>query len=149
MASLKQSSKIFSEFDPILFMNQLKSDDIEKALAQVNNEAIWRIPGAPKYGGKTHYGHQGFCKFAELSNYFLPFGSERLWTRVSHAPGITFLEQKIKAKTCVDTIYINEYVFVFIHGDDGKLIEVKEYQDMVPMHEAFKGWVEKQECTIE
>lgn len=149
MTTLKQTSQIFTEFDPIVFMEQLKGNEIEKAIAQVNEAAIWRIPGDPKFGGKTHKGHKGFRKFAELANYFLPDGSERLWSRVSHAPGITFLEQKIRAKTCVDTIYINEYVFVFIHDNDGKVIEVKEYQDMVPMQEAFKDWLEQEESTIE
>ena len=65
---------------------------------------------------------------------------ERLWSRVSHAPGVTFLEQKIRAKTLINTVYENEYVFVFRHDESGKLIEVKEYQDMQPMIEAFEGW---------
>lgn len=149
MNKLIQGSQIISHFDPMVFMDQLKGDEIESAIAQVHPDAIWRIPGDPKYGGKTHVGHQGFRKFSELANYFLPQGTERLWGRVSHAPGITFLEQKIRAETCVDTVYINEYVFVFIHDDDGKVIEVKEYQDMVPMQEAFKDWVDKEETTIE
>ena len=128
------------DFDPRDFMDELKDGDIEKALEQVDDNATWRIPGDPKYGGAVHEGLAGFRKFAELANYFLPQGVERLWSRVSHAPGITFLEQKIRARTLIDTVYENEYVFVFSHGKDGKLIEVKEYQDMQPMNDAFEGW---------
>lgn len=128
------------DFDPRDFMDELKDGDIEKALEQVDDNATWRIPGDPKYGGAVHEGLAGFRKFAELANYFLPHGVERLWSRVSHAPGITFLEQKIRARTLIDTVYENEYVFVFSHGEDGKLIEVKEYQDMQPMNDAFEGW---------
>lgn len=128
------------DFDPREFMDELKEGDIEKALEWVDENATWRIPGDPKYGGATHEGKAGFRKFAELANYFLPKGVERLWSRVSHAPGITFLEQKIRAETLVNTVYENEYVFVFRHGSDGKLVEVKEYQDMLPMVEAFKDW---------
>ncbi len=130
----------WTDFDPRAFMDELKDGDMDKALESVDEAATWRIPGDPKYGGAVHEGHDGFRKFAELANYFLPEGTERLWSRVSHAPGMTFLEQKIRAKTLIDTVYENEYVFVFRHGADGKLVEVKEYQDMQPMIEAFEGW---------
>lgn len=133
----------WTDFDPCDFMDELKDRDTEKALEQVSEEATWRIPGDPKFGGATLEGHDGFREFVRLANYFLPEGTERLWSRVSHAPGITFLEQKIRAKTCADTIYENEYVFVFRHGADGKIIEVKEYQDMMPLFEAFKDWEEE------
>ena len=137
---MAEIQKRWTQFDPRDFMDELKEGDIEKALEWVDYNASWRIPGDPKYGGAVHEGKAGFRKFAELANYFLPHGVERLWSRVSHAPGVTFLEQQIRARTMIETVYENEYVFVFRHGPDGKLVEVKEYQDMQPMLEAFDGW---------
>ena len=137
---MAQSLKCFTDFDPRVFMDELKDGDMDWALSDVASNATWRIPGDPKYGGATHEGLDGFRKFSELANYFMPYGVERLWSRVSHAPGVTFLEQKIRAKTLINTVYENEYVFVFRHDESGKLIEVKEYQDMQPMIEAFEGW---------
>ena len=55
--------KCFTEFDPRVFMDELKEGDMDWALTHVAPDATWRIPGDPKYGGATHEGLEGFRKF--------------------------------------------------------------------------------------
>ncbi len=70
MNALQQGQRVIDLFDPLEFIDQLKGGDVDKALEHVHPQAVWRIPGDPKYGGEMHHGHAGFRKFGELAIYF-------------------------------------------------------------------------------
>ena len=145
MDANKISNKAWPDFDPKLFMDTLKGFrglDPQSALQQVADDAEWHIPGDPKFGGDIHRGKDGFQRFAALSLKFFPDGLERLWVRVWHSPGATILEQKVRGVAISGREYVNEYVFVFVHDRDGKVLQVKEYQDMLPLIECMQGWEE-------
>jgi ketosteroid isomerase-like protein len=134
------SDRSWPLFNPADFMDDLKGRDPERALAWVGDQSEWHVPGDPKFGGTIYKGQQGFRRFAEVSLSFFPNSLERLWHRVWHSPGATILEQRMRGEAITGREYVNNYVFVFVHGKDGQLLEVREYQDMLPLHEAMKGW---------
>ena len=134
------SDRSWQSFNPADFMDDLKGRDPERALTWVSEESEWHVPGDPKLGGTVYKGPDGFRQFASVSLTLFPDSLERLWHRVWHAPGATILEQRMRGDAITKREYVNNYVFVFVHGKDGRLLEVREYQDMLPLHEVMEGW---------
>ncbi len=133
------SNELWEDFDPAQFMDDLKGENLDRAISWLAEGFVWYVPGPEEFGGGAYPGVQGLRDFADVVAKFFPQPLERKWHRVWHARGATILETKQEGPAVTGRIYKNDYVFLFVHGSDGKIIEVREYQDIEPLRWALEG----------
>ena len=133
------SNRIWEEFSPTDFIDDLKGRNIQSAMDWLAKDFVWHVPGPEEFGGGEYIGKQGLIDFASVVKKFFPEPLQREWFRVWHAKGATILETKLSGKAITGRIYKNEYVFLFVHNEQGKIIEVREYQDIEPLRWSLEG----------
>lgn len=126
-------------FDAVQFIDDLKGPNIERAIAWLADDFVWHVPGPAEFGGGAYKGAQGLQDFADVVEKFFPEPLVRLWHRQWSANGATILETTQEGPAVTGRVYHNDYVFVFVHNDEGKVIEVREYQDIEPLRWALEG----------
>ncbi len=131
--SSRISDKSWKEFSGADFIDDLKGRDVERALSWLADDFVWHVPGAKEFGGGAYYGAEGLKQFAALSKRFFPESLKRVWQREWHAPGATILEATLEGPAATGLLYRNDYVFLFVHNTEGRIMEVREYQDIEPL----------------
>lgn len=128
------------KFDPEGFLDDLNGRDTAAALAMLADDVEWHVPGDPAFGGGVYRGLSGLEDFTKVVEDLFPEGLERVWTRVWHADHGAIMEATLDGKAVTGKIYHNNYAFVFVLNDEGKIREVREYQDIEPLRQALEGW---------
>ena len=131
--SSKISDKPWEEFSGADFIDDLKGRNVARAISWLADDFVWHVPGAKEFGGGAYYGVEGLKQFAAVSKRFFPESLERVRQREWHAPGATILEATLEGPAVTGRLYHNDYVFLFVHNTDGKIMEVREYQDIEPL----------------
>ena len=133
------SDKTWEEFSGADFIDDLKGRDVERAISWLADDFVWYVPGVEEFGGGPYYGQEGLKQFAAVSKKFFPQSLKRVWQREWHAKGATILETTLEGPALTGRLYHNDYVFLFVHHTDGKIMEVREYQDIEPLRAVVEG----------
>ncbi|MDG1988236.1 MAG: hypothetical protein P8J18_09675 [Halieaceae bacterium] len=134
------SDKTWEDFIPSEFMDDLKGRNVQAAIDWLADDFIWYVPGPEEFGGGEYHGVDGLKDFAAVVKNFFPQPLKREWYREWHAKGATILETKQSGPAITGKIYRNDYVFLFVHNIEGKVMEVREYQDIEPLRDVLEGF---------
>jgi len=110
------------------FLEALTGPEPGDALADLADEIVWCVPGAPELGGGTHRGLAAVSGFLGRVSGLFPHGLEMVdATEQAYSNGC-LVECLLEGKTHSGAEYRNRYAFVFEYESD-RIVAIREYTD--------------------